>query len=175
MGWGEILVGALIGTIIGAVALIISALITNIFSDRKISRKIGEVGNTTLAGQHESIENTIDKNTGQINKMVENSTGLLLHSTKDVLKQVQGINEKLIKEKADQENSFKNLDKDQQKIMEHIEGVHLLAKEWERTISRNVELEKKVSSLEEKVKKLTIELNNRNPQRGYGDEHDLEL
>jgi len=82
-----------------------------------------------------------------LNKEINTSSSLLLSK-------VEKIKDHLIKEKADQENSFKSMDKDQQKIMGHVEGIHALAKDWERTVNRNRELEAEVISLKGQIREL---------------------
>lgn len=183
LNWGQILMDSLTVAIIGAVAVLGSTLLANWITDvkgyKKLNLKIGEVPNTTLSGQHKDIEAAIKEGNCSLNEQVKDSikgsTESILSSSNTILTKVEKINDHLIKEKADHENSFKNLDKDQQKIKGHVEGIHALVKDWERTISRNRELENKVIVLEEKVQKLTLELSRVNQDRSNDrDEQDLE-
>lgn len=146
------LVDGLIIAIIGAAGVIIANLLVTVINDirgyKKISRRIGDTDSKgNLTSQHETIAKSITDGNNEMKDLLKNSTV-------DVLRQVQGIREKLIQEKAAQENSFKSLDKDQQKIMGHVEGIHLLARDWERMISRNRELEAEVFSLKNQVKEM---------------------
>lgn len=184
MDWGKILVDSITVAIIGAAAVIISTLLANWITDIKgyknISRKIGDVSSTSLSGQHQEIERAIAKGNEQIDKSLEKSTAFLLSKVETtsncIASQIKRIDERLIEESEAEKYRYLNLDKDQQIIREHVEGVYGLMKEWEKTVSRNIELENKVKVLEEKVQVLTLELSRVNQTRSkYRDEQDLEL
>ncbi|WP_298203097.1 hypothetical protein [Desulfosporosinus sp.] len=146
--WLVYVEAAIITGIFGIIAVLLKIVYDNKKGYEGVSSKIGSTdlkGN--LVSQHGAIEESVNNAREVLNKEINTSSSLLLSK-------VEKIKDHLIKEKADQENSFKSMDKDQQKIMGHVEGIHALAKDWERTVNRNRELEAEVISLKSQIREL---------------------
>lgn len=170
--WDEIIVNlSTIEVIITGAFLVLSTLlgafIANRLNDRKlnsiINRKIGEVNNTTLSGQHDNLleQNKVLSND---NKKLFTQMNYQVKSTSDKLQSdVRGIDTFLkIKEEREQ-NRFSSLSDSQKKIDSQIEGIRATFTELHRLQSENKALQKRVYDLENQLEK------HMNKQREYND------
>lgn len=158
MDWGKIIVEATGVALISAAGVIIATLLANLITDikgyKKIAKQIGNTDNTTLSGQHERIETMVDERYSGLKEAVNSGNERLTGSIKDTISKVENVGGKvenidkiLAVEAKTKEMLYQSLDKDQQEIKRHVDGIMSLARNWEEVNARNKELERQVKEL----------------------------
>ncbi len=137
MNWERILMEVIIASIVTGIFGVIVAILSNIFIDlrgyKKIDSKIGTLDNATLSGQHKDIKEVLSEKAGSILGKVENINAI---STRN-------------------EERYKNLNVDQQKIRDNVLS---LVNNWETLLRNNRELKLENERLKDIIKQQNKEL-----------------
>ncbi|MDO0824069.1 hypothetical protein [Desulfosporosinus nitroreducens] len=164
--WGKILLDSGIIAMISIAGAIVTTLLANVITDIKgyknINRKIGDVFNTTLSGQHQGIERAITGGNEQLNKVLEKSAESLLSkvetTSNGILGQVHRINEKIVQEATAQQYSHENLSESQKELKNHINAIESLAKEWEALVTENKGLKTALHQARQEIQALNYKI-----------------
>ncbi len=176
MDWGYIMDIA-VATIIGALIAVAGTILVNWLGNRKgykdIDRKIGQLDNTTLSGEHSKITNdiihTIEDNSRDLNNTInkkvdvlDNRIGVLDNTTlsgqnNDIIKKVDNISQFLIKERDTKLQKNNLLSYDVQKINSSIENLSGFAEIMKNLSAENSELKAENYTIKNENKQLTQE------------------
>ena len=105
--WGYVMDIAL-ATIVGAIIAVAGSVILNYLGNKKgykdIDKKIGQLDNTTLSGQHNKITQEIKQTVAENAKSINNNIGILNNTTlagqnQEIIKRVDSIAENLQKDR----------------------------------------------------------------------------
>ena len=142
-----------VATIIGALIAVAGTILVNWPGNRKgykdIDRKIGQLDNTTLSGEHSKITNdiihTIEDNSKDLNNTINKKIGVLNNTTlsgqnNDIIKKVDNISQFLIKERDTKLQKNNLLSYDVQKINSSIENLSGFAEIMKNLSAENSKL-----------------------------------
>ena len=173
MGWEEIVMSALWG-LVGSLIGVIGTLGVGIWSDKKgynkINDKVGELNNTTLAGQHNEISNLIRDINQNVKETIVERSKFTDRYTKELYSEIKQISKTVEKN----EGRYENLNLDQREVRNNVTK---LVNSWETLIEDNKELKNLVIELKKENDNLKSMLkeHNRKIQRHQGYEDDWEL
>lgn len=124
------------------VGTIVAAVIAGLFGMGRVQEKVEKV-KEVLNKDHEGLEKTISKGNEQVAGSIKDT----LDKVGAVESRVVNIDKILAVEAKTKELLYQSLDKDQQEIKRHVEGINALVRNWEEVNARNKELERQVKEL----------------------------
>ena len=159
-----------VATIIGALIAVAGTILVNWLGNRKgykdIDRKIGQLDNTTLSGEHSKIINdiihTIEDSSENLNNTINKKIGVLDNTTlsgqnNDIIKKVDDISQFLIKERDTNLQKSNLLSYYVQKINSSIENLSDFAEIMKNFSAENSELKAENYTIKNENKQLTQE------------------
>lgn len=155
-----------VATIIGALIAVAGTILVNWLGNRKgykdIDRKIGQLDNTTLSGEHSKITNDIINNSKKLNNIINRKIGVLDNTTlsgqnNDIIKKVDDISQFLIKERDTKLQKSNLLSYYVQKINSSIDNISDFAEIIKNLSAENSELKAENYTIKNENKQLTQE------------------
>ena len=162
----------LAGSIIG----VIGAVLVGVWSDKKgyksIDAKIGNLNNTTLAGQHNELSTLINSVNSNVKETITDKAKYTDMISRELISKVDSINRTMDKNEV----RYENLNLDQKEVRNN---VNKLVNSWEELIKENRDLKISIEKLkhENEILKSSIQkthdkqLDN---HRDYDDEWEIE-
>lgn len=148
---------AIIAAIIGAGTSLVIAVITNAVSGfrsaRDIKAKIGQLENTTLAGQHLQILSGV-QNATQVTNQVQKSIGGALPSIDFIKTTVDKMQSNQAEKEIKETERYYQLTQEQRNILQNVDALIAITNEFKRMQERVLEMEYQLAEKDKELQEL---------------------